>query len=624
VKDKRNRLHDIADARIELESIGVESVQIPPTPSTAARKFATFGAFLGGAILVALVMSIWNRPGPRSPSPVTRFAITQTRMPNDAFVGIAISPDGRQIVYRAVAEDGVEDLRIRSLDSMEARPLSDGANGGWLPFFSPDGGRVGFFTRGILKCVTLASRITRNIVMIDQGGYSGATWLPDDTIIFAGSSNKFGRVHSSGGPMETLEVKGLREGEYVITPWALPDGETILCGVVSGSETHIGVYNLTDHSLKKIVENGSSPIYSASGHLLYRLGYGPLTAVPFDLTRREIAGAPFPVISDLGTGLIHQVRLYTVSANGTLAYVPKSTTSELGGLVWVDRQGKPESIADIERVADIPRLSHDGRHIAFRIPAPNCDIWVHDLQRGVNTPVTREGDNHGIAWSSDDRHLLFARLSAPQLWSVMAAAADGSGRVEEWTPAAIRRGFVSSVSRDAQFVLLNSTNENGEDVYLAHIADKKVTPLLNTRYRERAAVFSPDQSHIAYVSDQSGREEIYVQPFPSLNVREQISTNGGADPVWSRDGKELFFRSANKMMVVGVSMEPSFSAGRQQTLFEIDLTTRGTSGLAGYDVSCDGQRFVMVRQRAGEGGVNVNIVLNWFEELRALSPKEAK
>jgi serine/threonine-protein kinase len=292
--------------------------------------------------------------------------------------------------------------------------------------------------------------------------------------------------------------------------------------------------------------------------------------------------------------------------------------------MWVDRQGKSELIADVQRAIDVPRLSHDGRHIAFRMPAPNCEIWVHDVQRGVTTRLTHEGDNHGLAWSSDDSHILFARLTAPQLWDVMSAPADGSAEAEAISAKGIPRGFVSSVSQDGNFVLVNSTNPNGEDVFLASITEKKVEPLLYSRYRERAAVFSPNGTHVAYVSDESGREEVYVQPFPAMNSREQISTDGGSDPVWSRDGKELFFRSGYKLMVVAVTLEPHFSAGRPQFLFETDFTARGNSGLAGYDVSIDGQRFVMVQQRAGHGGARVNIVLNWFEELGALARKEAK
>jgi hypothetical protein len=248
---------------------------------------------------------------------------------------------------------------------------------------------------------------------------------------------------------------------------------------------------------------------------------------------------------------------------------------------------------------------------------------VHDLQRGVTTRVTHEGDNHGLAWSADDASILFARLGAPQLWRVMTTHANGVGQVEALSPAEVPRGFVSSISPDDNLVLLNSTGEDGENVFLANIKENSVQPLLISRFRERAAVFSPDGSCIAYVSDESGREEVYLSQFPALTDREQVSTNGGVDPVWSRNGKELFFRSGNSMMVVAVTSEP-FSVGRPEFLMKADFAARGNSGLAGYDVDGDGQRFIMVRARAGERGANVNIVLNWIEELRALAQSEGK
>ncbi|MBL8965107.1 MAG: protein kinase [Phycisphaerae bacterium] len=624
VKDRNHRLHDIADARIELQSIGAEPEPLQAT-SAATRWAVIVAVFVGVAVLVGLVASTWSRPAQSTRVPLTRFAITETKMPSDAFLGVALSPDGRRVVYRAVSADGFEDLKTRRLDALQAEPLSKDSDGGWLPFFSPDGGRVGFFTRGAIKHVTLASGITRNIVMIDQGGYSGATWMPDDTIIFAGSSDRFGRVPASGGPIENLEVKGLREGEYVISPWALPDGRAILCGVGGGKEFDIGVYHLADRTLRRIAENGFSPTYAASGHILYQLGRdGPLMAAPFDVKRLVISGPAFPVLSDLGARAGYQVRTFAVAADGTLAYVPRSSAVELGVLMWVDRQGKSESITEIDRFVDIPRISNSGRSVAFRIPAPNCEVGVHDTQRGVTTRLTHEGDNHGLAWSSDDTHVLFARLTAPQLWGVMATSADGTGRIVELSPTGIPRGFVSSVSPDGKYVLLNSTSANGEDVYLASVAERKVGVLLDSRFRERAAVFSRDGRYVAYVSDESGREEVYVQPFPEMDTRERISTNGGADPVWSVDGKELFFRSGQKLMAVAVTLEPRFSADRPQLLFEANFTARGNSGLAGYDVHPDGQRFVMVGHRTGVDGANVNIVLNWFEELKRLSPERSK
>jgi Tol biopolymer transport system component len=316
--------------------------------------------------------------------------------------------------------------------------------------------------------------------------------------------------------------------------------------------------------------------------------------------------------------------MFSVSADGTLAYIPRSELLDNGALLWVNRKGESSTIVEIPRVIDTPRVSHDGRRIAFRAPAPECNIWVHDLESGVTSRVTHEGDNHGLTWSSDDARLIFARLQIPEQWGVMATAVQGTGGVERLSAAVIPRGFVSSVSPDGEYVLAGGGMETGaDDIYLINTKDQSVKPLLNTSSVERAAAISPDGKYVAYVSEESGRAEIYVQSFPSASERHQVSADGGSDPVWSRDGKELFFRSGWKMMVADVASTPTFTSGRPRMLFETKLSTRSSSGLGSFDVSPDGQRFLMVRERSTEGGAEVNVVLNWFEELKALAPKES-
>lgn len=570
-----------------------------------------------------LVAAGWwiDRQGASAQTSVTRFALHNVGISIDAFQGLALSPDGRRLVYRAIGEDGRERLYVRSFDSLEVNPLP-GSELGWLPFFSPDGERVGFFSQGGLKAVMLASGIARTIATVDRGGFSGATWLPDDSVIFANSSKQLGRVHASGGEVEYLEVLGLRESDFVVAPSALPGGDALLCGVSNGSTFDVAVFDLADRTLTVIAENGFTPTYSASGHVLYQQGQnGPLMAMPFDPKQRAATGAAFPVISDLGTRVSYQVRMFTIANDGTLAYIPNSTLLDKGALAWVDRQGSSSQIVEVDKMIDMPRISHDGRRVAFRAPAPNCDIWVHDLERGVTTRLTREGDNHGIAWSPDDKRLAFARLEVPFQWGVRSTAVDGAGNVDVLSPPTIPRGFVSSFSSDGDFILVGAGLDTGGDVYLVTTKDQSVKPLLNSRFMERAAVFSPDGRYLAYVGDESGREEVYVQPFPALDAREQISTDGGAEPVWSRDGKELFFKSDRKMMVVDVVATSTFSAGRPRQLLETELSARGSSGLASYDVSPDGQRFVMVRERTGVEGAQLNVVLGWFKELGNMAPK---
>ncbi|HKQ50623.1 MAG TPA: protein kinase [Phycisphaerae bacterium] len=624
-KDKHLRLHDIADARLELES--AETEQSGPAGSAPAKsqKGLVALSFCLGALVVAGAAWMLSRAAPPAPRPVTRFAWTDIGMPVDAFQGIALSPDGRQLVSRAIGDDARERLHLRSFDSFESKALP-GTDLGWMPTFSPDGERVAFYSVGGIKTITLASGAVRQMAQINWGGYSGAVWMPDGGIIFAGSTKHFGRVSPMSAQVETLDVKGLGEGEFVFAPSALPGGEALLCGVSNGSAFNVAVFDIRERTLTQLAEDGFTPTYSSTGHVLYQQGQsGPLMALPFDAKRRAATGPPMPVVSDMATRVSYQVRLFAIAENGTLAYIPKSSQLENGALNWVDRNGVEKPIFQVPRMIDSPRLSHDGRRIAFRAPAPECNVWMHDVESGVTTKITHEGDNHGLAWSHDDARMLFCRLQVPNQWGVMATAVNGTGEVEPLSPPSIPRGFVSSISPDGQWVLVDGGMQAGaEDVYLVNIQDRSVKPLLNSRHVERAAAFSPDGRYIAFVSEESGRGEIHVQSFPKADERHQVSTDGGYDPVWSRDGKELFFRAERKMMAAEVSTNPSFTAGRPHVLFETRNSWLGSSGLASYDVSADGQRFVMIRERSPQGGAGIHVVLNWFEELKALAPKEAR
>ncbi len=623
-KDRSRRLHDIADARLEIESALSDPSphRVDPFPVAPRRITAVF-AFLAGAILVAVAVWVWQRSLPTSPPPIIRFALTDVGMPVDAFQGIALSPDGRQLVYRAIDTDGRERLRIRAFDSLDSKPLA-GTELGWMPVFSPDGKEVAFYSTGFLKAVTLSSGVVRQIAQLNWGGYSGAVWMPDGSIIFAGSTSSFGRVDTAGKSVEPLDVKGLQAGEFVLSPSLLPGGNALLCGLSNGSRFDIAVYDLGEHTITRIAENGFTPVYTPTGHVIYQQGQdGPLMALAFDYRRRSTSGTPIPVVSDVATRVSYQVRLFTLSHHGTLAYIPKTSQLENGALSWVKRSGEEEQIFEVPRLIDTPRLSHNGRRIAFRAPAPDCHVWMHDLESGVTTRITREGDNHGIAWSQDDARIFFARLQVPEQWGVMATEINGTGAVEVLSPATIPRGFVSSVSPDGQWALTGGGLQGGsEDVFLVNLKDHDVRPLLNTRSIERAATFSIDGRYIAFVSEESGRGEVYVQSFPKADERHQVSTDGGYDPVWSPDGKELFFRAERKMMVAEVSSSPGFTAGRPHMLFETHNAWLGSSGLASYDVSADGQRFVMIRGRSSEGGAGIHVVLNWMDELKGMAPTE--
>lgn len=348
-----------------------------------------------------------------------------------------------------------------------------------------------------------------------------------------------------------------------------------------------------------------------------------MLALPFDPRRLAATGSPSPVLSGIGQRISSQTRMFALTAEGTMAYIPRATTLQHGALLWVDRKGAATPVLEIPRPVDIPRLSPDGTRVAFRTPAPNCDVWVHDLSRGATTRLTLEGDNHGVVWMPDGKRIAFARAHG-SVSDLLAGAADGSGHLERLGKTEMSATFPSSCSPDGRLLLASgSDRETGQDIDLFVVGSdseaSKMKPLIHAAFDESAASFSPDGRWIAYVSNESGRPEVYLQPFPAMDSRQQVSTVGGAEPVWSRSGRELFFRQGRKMLAVEVRSAPALSVGRPRLLFEGNYFEN--SNVANYDVSADGQRFLMVRGRES-GGTEAIVVLNWLGEFRA-KPKAA-
>ena len=615
VKDPRERLRDAGDARLELTRPATLADPVGPGATGArGRAGAVAAAFLLGLVFAGAAAWFWNRPVAEEPGRATRFTVQAPGMSVDAFQGLAVSPDGRKLLFRARGEDGREGLHLRNLDSFETEILPE--SGGWLPSFAPDSQRAVAYVLGEIIVVDLGSRSTQSICFAPHG-YSGATWLSNDEIVFAGASGPdFFRVDAEGGELETLEYAG-NPPDMVTGPSALPGGEAWLCSarMNPGGGFDVAIYSREDRELRVLVERGFTPVYSPTGHILYQQpDGGPLMAVAFDLDRREIRGTPFPVVHDIGARVSIQVRMFDISRNGTLAYVPQTTVSDGGGLVWIDRENETTTITDFDGLVDTPRLSSDGTRLAFRAPAPECHIWVHDLARGVTTRITHEADNHGIAWSPDDQRIYYSRVQG-EAWAIASTRSDGAGTVEMHSDATISRGFVSSISRDGRFVLVNASNEDTlYDVVLVTLEDGQGTPFLASRFNEKAGTFSPDGTHVAYMSDESGVFEVYIEDFPGRTNRAQVSIGGGDEPVWSFDGRKLYFRSGSKLFSVDVTTTPSLEVGRSELVLDGHESTRGTSGLPDFDVDAAGERFLMIRQPAAEAAT-IHVVLDWPQDL---------
>jgi Tol biopolymer transport system component len=621
-RDRDRRIHDITDARLEMDETGPLETGGAPAPASARPAWRAAVLFAAGALLAAAVTWLATRPKPPAPEPVRRFTLTGLHILIDGRQSIALSPDGRSLVYRGRGDDGFDRLYLRSLDSTEAQPLP-GTEQGALPFFSPDSEWVGFFAGGNLRKVDLGSGSPQTLCRTG-GGAAGGTWLSDGTIIFVGDPEAgLQRVPAQGGTPEVLTKPDPKTGEgLVVTPWALPESRGVLVAMRRANAFGIGVYSLERRELKPLPEEGFTPTYF-DGHILFQQGMGAtLLAIPFDARRLEATGPPFPTVSSVGTRISFQARTFSVSENGTLAYLtPRATLGE-GALLWIDRNGAETPIAEMPGPIDAPRLSPDGRRIAFRAPAPNCDVWIYDLERQTSTRLTIQGDNHGVVWTPDGKGVAFARADAPRGIVSGGLAVDllegliGGGNVKLLAPHQPGDPLPTSFSPDGRLLLCGTSG--GDTVGDIEVLDLGARPerrvVVKSPFDESQAVFSSDGRYIAYVSGESGRQEVYVQPYPALDSRVQVSSEGGVQPVWSRNGKELFFRQGRAMMAVEIRTTPAFVAGRPRKLFEGGAFESPSN--ASYDVSADGQRFLVVRGRTRVGDPEIEVVLGWSQELR--------
>jgi len=354
--------------------------------------------------------------------------------------------------------------------------------------------------------------------------------------------------------------------------------------------------------------------YAPSGHLVYGQGAN-LMAAPFDPQRMTITGAAVPVIE----GVLPLQ--FSFSSTGSLAYIPGSIQAGQLKLVWVDRKGTEQPVSAPPHNYVLPRVSPDGQRVAAGIEEADNQIWLYDFSRNTLTRLTFEGNlNVDPIWTPDGKRIVFKGAQNRLFWQ----PADGSGPAEELTKSELSANNVpGSFSPDGQVLVFMERNPSF-DVYTLPLKDGKPQPFVRTPSNETAPRFSPDGHFIAYASDESGRFEIYVRPFPSPGGKWQISNEGGTEPVWNPRGRELFYRNGSKMMAVDIATQPTFSAGKPKMLFEGPYVATPRS-FPDYDVSPDGQRFLMLKanEQAQPPG-QINVVMNWFEELKQKVPTGGK
>jgi Tol biopolymer transport system component/predicted Ser/Thr protein kinase len=625
-KEPDQRWQSATDLCGELKWIAEGGSQIGTLPAAPVKGFRAIGRrplIVGlGALLLGLAIAsvaTWNLK-PTAPRPVSRLSIDLPAAAQLAGIRehtLAISPDGSRLVYVAT-QGGTQQLYLRDLNNQEARPIP-GTDGAITPFFSPDGQWLGFFAGGKLKKVSINGGAA--ITLCDAARAYGASWSRQGTIVFGISAGgPLMQVSDAGGTPQLLTH--VEKGETAhFWPEFLPDGKAVLFTAVSPSR--VAVYSLETGERRDLIQGAIAPHYLPSGYLVYAELGGNLMAVPFDAQRLRVTGAAVPVAQGVLVNAVNGAAQYSISDTGSLVYVPASPGAAQSVLVWVDRKGVEQPLRAPPHVYWFPRLSPDRQRVAVTIDGQQ--IWLYDLRRDTLTRWTFGGTNNrtGI-WTPDGKRIAFlSNKDGPQ--NIYWQRADGSGGLERLTTNPYLEA-PSSWSPDGRALafLQVSSGPTGFDIWVLRMGDHEARPFLQTPFTETAPVFSPDAHWLAYMSNESGRNEIYVQPYPGPGGKYQISTDGGTEPVWNPKGGELFYRQGDKMMAVEVTTQPKFSAGEPRMLFEGPyLPTPQT--FANHDVSADGQRFLMLKPTGqAQASTQINVVLNWTEELERLVPTKPK
>jgi len=645
-KDRQRRIADIAVAQFLINEPGAGSAMAAAAPASMrvrlTRVFAAVAA-MGAALGVGAGIMWWyTRPAAQTP---VRFAIVPPANQPLSIQGfqrdIAITPDGRAIVYRVAQGAGDVRLAVRALDQLDVRILP-GITEVRSPFISPNGQWIGFFEgqNGQLKKVSILGGPPVTLCKYVGIPLEGS-WGADDTIIFATNDRSTGlmSVGAGGGDPKVLTTPDVAAGETDhLMPSILPGGRAVLFTIQRRSQTidneQIAVLDLKTGRKKILIQGGSDARYVETGHLIYAVA-GTLRAVRFDLQGLAVTGDPVPVVEGVTMSGTTGTADYAVSQNGTLVYAPGVVGGGISRiLVWADRQGREAPINAPARTYTIPRISPDGTRVALDIRDQENDIWVWDLKRETLARVTFDpGFDQFPVWTPDGRRLIFGSTrgsGGANSMGLFSQAADNTGTVARLTTTTNAQAPMA-ISPDATRVLLMETDpKTGQDIKITSVtpaASQQPQPLIQTPFNETNPDISPDGRWVAYQSNESGSNQVYVRPFPQVDAGHwQISTGNGLKPVWSRNGRELFYMtntaSGSAMMAVAVQTAGAlFSAGNPVKLFDLAqyyLVNNGRS----YDVSADG-RFLLIKNPTPSNPAmapGLVVVEHWTDELKQSVP----
>jgi hypothetical protein len=653
-KDPRERLHDIADARIEIgESIG-QPAEVPAVRGASFGWLIAVGTaiLLMGLLIGVAVMKYFKPATSQISQPVVRSPVRLEPghwldgwrfsppfgLDHPTRTAMAISSDGRFIVYSAVKENpGPQDkprLYLRRTDQLEAKPIA-GTEGGINPFLSPDDRWVGFWADGKLMRVAIDGGVP--VPLCDAAPF-GASWGPENSIVFSpDDSIGLFRVSAEGGKPEALTTPDKTKEEISHRlPHCLPDGKGVLFTIMREAwdlQPRIAWLDLKTRKWRVLMEDAADARYVPTGHLVF-LRQGTLMVVPFDLGRHEVTGQPVPAIANIMQTLNvtdsyfnTAAGQFSLSDSGWLVYAEGGILpDQQNSLVWVDHKGGAEPIASFKAPFFAPRLSPDGQRIVYTTFGRQWQAWVYDLNRGTTSRLTNEGKVTFVTWTPDGKRVAFGWLKSGQ-FNLYWIPADGSSATERLTTSDHYQSPGSWSPDGATLAFVEDHPDTGWDILVLDLRSRRITTFLNSQAGEGWPEFSPDGRWMAYGSNESGRFEVYVRPYPGPGGKWLISQEGGVEPLWARNGKQLFYRSTDggQVWVVDVRTEGGFSPSKPRILFKAPGLGPG-GPIRSWDLSLDGQRFLMVKMEETKPTPVTEMVLvqNWFEELKRLAPTGRK
>jgi serine/threonine-protein kinase len=614
-RDVKRRLRDMGDAWIELNT--PDEVVRPPASGKPSFTTGWLPWIAAAIVAVAAVASSFLRKPATQPHPVVHSAFTQEKL----FGVPSLSRDGTRLVYTQV-ESGANQVMMRRLDQLEARPIP-GAESAIYAVFSPDSQWLAYYSAGPAAPSLMKIPVTGGppVEVCQCSAGSGISWGDSHSVIFSDGKSLF-LVSDTGGAPQSLTTPDQRKGELAHrSPFLLPGAKAVLFSIIVSGSSQVALLDLKRGGYHVIVSNGTSPQYNSAGYLTY-VRAGALIATPFDIQRLQPTGPETNIIQGV-SGVSSAGGEYSVSDNGVLVYMAGQYQGGKSTLGWVDRKGVQQQLSE-PQFWGTGRLSPDGLRIvdAIRGDGDLADIWIFDVERRTLTRLTFGGSNSSPIWTPDARHITYtARISGND--GIYSVPSDGSGK-PELLMATEGRAIPCSWTPDGKMLIYSQTGSDKKShlwtfTVAGNGAMSRPARLHDTSSVEFDAEISPDGRNVAYVSNESGAAEVYVQAFPGPGAKVRISTQGGVAPRWSRTPRELLYwlpssysMDRTALVAVDIQLAPVFHAGIPQELFKQRVGTT-------WDVAPDGKHFLTELLPTGTD-VHMETVVNWFTELQQRVP----